>query len=87
MEQMKVKQLLKAIESLQEHYSKEAIDNMEIGYEIIDGEDELAVAPIVEIAVEKITWENETTLTLVLSEFTEETDTKENVLGYPINLN
>lgn len=88
---MTIKDFKKIIKQLKEYYSDEMIDNIIIGYEIIDENGGFAVAKAVttETTVEDVIFgnDNQPTLTLVLSEFEEEQDTREQVLGYPINLN
>lgn len=86
---MIIKDLKKIIKSLEEHYTKEQIDNIIIGYEIFeDGEFVVTQAICEETTIEQVLFHdnNEPTLTLILSEFGEEKN-DDRILGLPIILN
>lgn len=87
---MTIKDLKKLIKSLEAHYTKQQIDNIIIGYEIFE-DDEFVVAKALleETTIEDVDFPDEPNpiLTLVLSEFKENEDDRERVLGMPINLN
>ena len=87
---MTIKDFKKLIKSLENHYTKEQIDKIQINYEIFENNEfVVAKAVLEETTIEDVDFPDETSpiLMLILSEFKDDEDNRERILGMPINLN